>query len=156
MAPRTITDSPIGRKFACSLERLREPGGFLQLQQQRELVGRDRNKSIVCFQSIVPPVSKIGNRWSSSIPSLSCTWVERMRILKDRIRSTHIHDNNGMDDKHLFPTFDTGGTVDWKKTMDLLRSRPDQYPLLLELKENAEYKHPLETCTQIFDRLENL
>ncbi len=77
-------------------------------------------------------------------------------LMKDRIRSTHIHDNNGVDDKHLFPTFDSGGTVDWKKTMDLLRSRPDQYPLLLELKENPEYKHPLETCTQIFDRLENL
>jgi sugar phosphate isomerase/epimerase len=77
-------------------------------------------------------------------------------VMKDRIRSTHIHDNDGAKDAHLFPTVDTGGTVDWKKTMELLRSRPDQYPLLLELKENPEHKHPLETCTQIFDRLENL
>jgi sugar phosphate isomerase/epimerase len=77
-------------------------------------------------------------------------------MMKDRIRSTHIHDNNGTDDMHLFPTFDSGGTVDWKKTMELLRSRPDQYPLLLELKENPEYKHPFETCKEIFDRLEKL
>jgi sugar phosphate isomerase/epimerase len=77
-------------------------------------------------------------------------------LMKDRIRSTHIHDNNGAEDKHLFPTFDSGGTVDWKAAMGLLRSQPDQYPLMLELKESDDYKHPLETCTQIFDRLENL
>jgi hypothetical protein len=28
-----------------------------------------------------------------------------------------------------------GGTIDWKRTMELLRSRPGQYPLLLELRE---------------------
>ncbi len=76
--------------------------------------------------------------------------------MKERIRSTHIHDNDGVKDAHLFPTVDDGGSVDWKKAMELLRSRPDQYPLLLELKENPAHKHPLETCTQIFDRLENL
>ncbi|MGE5569144.1 MAG: sugar phosphate isomerase/epimerase family protein [Rhodospirillales bacterium] len=85
-----------------------------------------------------------------------CEGVETaFELMKDRIRSTHIHDNDGSNDAHLFPTVD-GGTVDWKKTMDLLRSRPDQYPLLLELKENPEHKNPLETCMQIFDRLENL
>src|SRR6202046_61165 len=38
-------------------------------------------------------------------------------LMKDRLRSTHIHDNNGEDDKHLFPFLSEGGTVDWKKTM---------------------------------------
>ena len=42
------------------------------------------------------------------------------------------------DDKHLFPLTGEGGTIDWKKTMDLLRTRADQYPLLLELKEAPE------------------
>ena len=40
--------------------------------------------------------------------------------------------------------------------MDLLRSRPDQYPLLLELREAPEFKHPYEACAEIFERLENL
>ena len=41
------------------------------------------------------------------------------------------------DDRHIFPLVGEGGTIDWRKTMELLRSRGDQYPLLLELKERA-------------------
>ena len=44
-------------------------------------------------------------------------------LMKERIRSTHVHDNNGKDDIHLFPLVAEGGTIDWKKTMELLRSR---------------------------------
>ena len=29
-------------------------------------------------------------------------------IMKDRIRSTHVHDNDGKDDKHLFPLLRRG------------------------------------------------
>ena len=76
-------------------------------------------------------------------------------IMKERIRSTHIHDNNGKDDKHLFPFLAEGGTVDWKRTMQLLGSRPSQYPLMLELKEVPEMEHPLDRVNEIFDRLED-
>ena len=77
-------------------------------------------------------------------------------IMKDRIRSTHIHDNDGTSDKHLFPLLSEGGTIDWKTTMSLLRSRPDQYPLLLELKEAPEFPQPLATVAEVFDRLESI
>jgi sugar phosphate isomerase/epimerase len=77
-------------------------------------------------------------------------------LMKTRIRSTHLHDNNGKEDKHLFPFTSEGGTIDWKKTAQLLASRPEQYPLLLELKEVADLQHPLESVRRIFDRLEEL
>ena len=77
-------------------------------------------------------------------------------LMKDKIRSTHVHDNNGRDDSHLFPLMSEGGTVDWKKTMSLLRSRGDQYPLLLELKDTPEFAQPLTAVNEAFDRLENL
>ena len=79
-------------------------------------------------------------------------------ILKSRIRSTHIHDNDGQEDGHLFPFFSDGGTIDWKSTMALLRSAPEQYPLLLELREFSEYPFPrsLEIVKQIFERLEEI
>src|SRR6266849_7951482 len=77
-------------------------------------------------------------------------------IMKERIRSTHVHDNNGEDDKHLFPLVAEGGTVDWKRTMALLRSRPDQYPLLLELREVEGMEHPLDAINEVFDKLEAL
>jgi sugar phosphate isomerase/epimerase len=75
-------------------------------------------------------------------------------IMKDRIRSTHIHDNDGKEDKHLFPFLANGGAVNWNKTMSLLRSRADQYPLLLELREVPEMAQPLVRANEVFDRLE--
>jgi sugar phosphate isomerase/epimerase len=75
-------------------------------------------------------------------------------VMKDRIRSTHIHDNDGKADQHLFPLRAEGGSIDWKKTMDLLRTRTDQYPLLLELKEAPEFS--LAMVVELFDRLEDL
>ena len=78
-------------------------------------------------------------------------------ILKDRIRSTHLHDNNGREDSHLWPFQSQGGTIDWTETMGLLRSLPEQYPLLLELRDYPEFPLPqsLELVKQIFEKLES-
>ena len=75
-------------------------------------------------------------------------------LMKERTRSTHVHDNNGTDDNHLFPLISEGGTIDWKKTMELLRSREDHYPLLLELREQPDVANPLASVKEAFDRLE--
>jgi len=77
-------------------------------------------------------------------------------LLKDRIRSTHVHDNDGKSDQHLFPLESNGGTVDWKNTMQLFRSSGDQFPLLLELKEKPEFPTPLETIQSVFEKLEEI
>jgi sugar phosphate isomerase/epimerase len=77
-------------------------------------------------------------------------------LMKERIRSTHVHDNDGKKDLHLFPLGSEGGTIDWKKTMRLLRTGADQFPLLLELKERPDLPNPLETVREIFERLEEL
>jgi sugar phosphate isomerase/epimerase len=77
-------------------------------------------------------------------------------LMKTRIRSTHIHDNDGKNDKHLFPFLAEGGTIDWKNAMSLLSSRPEQDPLLLELKEAAEFTRPIPRAVEIFDRLESV
>jgi sugar phosphate isomerase/epimerase len=75
-------------------------------------------------------------------------------LMQSKIRSTHVHDNNGKDDVHLFPLVADGGSIDWKQTMALLRTRADHMPLLLELKEKPEYSNPLESAVQVFERLE--
>lgn len=71
-------------------------------------------------------------------------------LMKERIRSTHLHDNDGREDQHLFPGL---GTIDWKRAMKLLRSRNGQYPLLLELKEPEGMAHPVAEAKAAFDRL---
>ncbi|HEY1493661.1 MAG TPA: sugar phosphate isomerase/epimerase family protein [Candidatus Solibacter sp.] len=75
-------------------------------------------------------------------------------MMKERIRSTHVHDNNGKDDIHLFPLVSEGGSIDWKKTMALLRSRASHFPLVLELKEKPEFPSALESARLVFERLE--
>lgn len=77
-------------------------------------------------------------------------------LMRTRIRSTHLHDNNGKEDKHLFPFVHSGGTIDWNKAVPMLAARPEQYPLLLELKEDPENAHPLEAIREIFERLDAL
>jgi sugar phosphate isomerase/epimerase len=77
-------------------------------------------------------------------------------IMRDRIRSTHVHDNNGVEDKHIWPIVGEGGTIDWSHAMQVLRSRGDQYPLMLELKEVPDRKHQIDDVPEIFDRLESL
>jgi sugar phosphate isomerase/epimerase len=71
-------------------------------------------------------------------------------VMKERIRSVHLHDNDGKSDLHLFPQ---QGTVPWAKTMKLLNSRPSQYPLVLELREPAGAEHPIEEAKRSLDEL---
>ena len=76
-------------------------------------------------------------------------------IMKDRIRSLHVHDNDAKEDKHLFPFLAKGGTIDWPRIMELFRPRATQFPLLLELKEAEEFGDGLDAATEVFERLEN-
>jgi sugar phosphate isomerase/epimerase len=75
-------------------------------------------------------------------------------IMRDRIRSTHLHDNDSVNDVHWFPFLKEGGTIDWVRLMELLKSRPGQYPLVLEVKEDNEMGPPLDAVNRIFERLE--
>ena len=63
---------------------------------------------------------------------------EGFAILKDHICSTHVHDNNKDKDSHLWPG---SGSIDWKQTMELLRTAPQKPPLLLEI-DGDEKKNP--------------
>jgi sugar phosphate isomerase/epimerase len=88
------------------------------------------------------------------------------RLLKSRIRSTHVHDNNGKDDSHLFPLAappdgpeedsEQRGTVDWARTMTAFRSLDAGCPLVLELKEVPQMASPLKSARECFEKLENI
>lgn len=75
--------------------------------------------------------------------------------MKDRIRATHVHGNDGDTDTHLFPYIAEQDTVDWAKTMQLLRSRENQYPLTLELREVEGMENPFARVREVFERLES-
>ena len=71
-------------------------------------------------------------------------------VLKDRIRSTHVHDNNKNHDAHLWPG---GGNIDWKEAMQLLRTAPHVPPVLLEI-ERVEGEKISEKMAEAFGKLE--
>jgi sugar phosphate isomerase/epimerase len=83
--------------------------------------------------------------------------VRSLEPLRDRVASTHIHDNHGDKDEHLAP-YD--GTIDWPEAMKLLRGLPAaDLPLTLELKEKTGPEAPsfgeqLHAAAKSLDRLE--
>lgn len=74
---------------------------------------------------------------------------EAFEILRNHIRSTHVHDNAKDKDSHLWPG---QGTIDWKQAIDLLRSAPQTPPMLLEIGEE-EKVNPLEKLPETFKKL---
>ena len=55
--------------------------------------------------------------------------------MQDKIRSTHLHDNHGMRDEHLWIG---EGTIDWDEAMGLLRTAPNTPALLLEITGESQ------------------
>jgi sugar phosphate isomerase/epimerase len=75
---------------------------------------------------------------------------QAFETLKSHIRSTHVHDNAKDKDSHLWPG---QGSIDWKQTMELLRSAPHTPPLLLEI-EGDEKLNPADKMSETFGKLE--
>jgi len=71
--------------------------------------------------------------------------------MQDKIRSTHLHDNHGERDEHLWIG---EGTIDWEDAMSLLRSAPHVPALLLEITGESQ-KEIAAGATEAFGRLES-
>jgi sugar phosphate isomerase/epimerase len=75
---------------------------------------------------------------------------QTFETLKDHIRSTHIHDNARGRDSHFWPG---KGSIDWKASMELLRSAPHTPPILLEI-EGEEKVNVVDAMSEAFRKLE--
>ena len=73
--------------------------------------------------------------------------------MRDLVVTTHLHDNHGERDEHLFPY---GGTIDWDATLRALRSSSEDLPLVLEIREQGANSQPLEKAKAAFARLERM
>jgi len=70
--------------------------------------------------------------------------------MKERIRSTHLHDNHGERDEHLWIG---EGTIDWSEAMALLRSAPHVPAMLLEITGDSQ-KEISQGASESFSKLE--
>jgi sugar phosphate isomerase/epimerase len=73
--------------------------------------------------------------------------------LKPLIRSSHIHDNNGQKDEHLWPG---DGTISWADTMQDLRGAPELSAAVLEITYQPEDspEHIASRAAETFKKLE--
>jgi sugar phosphate isomerase/epimerase len=79
--------------------------------------------------------------------------AEGFEKLGERVASTHVHDNRGVDDDHLFPE---QGTIDWAATLRAFTAAPPEVPLQFELRDYGDLARPLEKVQESFRRLEEL
>ena len=99
--------------------------------------------------------------WSDAWPQapLYTTLLDRsstfasFATLKDRIASTHIHDNAGEKDDHLMP-YDGG--IDWDKTIRDFRTVDGQFPVLFELSDHGPEKTGLARLREVMEKLERI
>jgi len=71
--------------------------------------------------------------------------------MRDRIVTTHIHDNHGEKDEHLLPY---EGSIDWDTALGAFASASERLPLVLELKEQAPGAPAFDEICSAFDKLE--
>jgi sugar phosphate isomerase/epimerase len=72
-------------------------------------------------------------------------------IMRERVVTTHIHDNHGEKDEHLLPR---EGTIDWDALLGMISSAPQELPIVLELKESAGSGPTLDQARAAFDKIE--
>lgn len=72
-------------------------------------------------------------------------------MMRDRVVTTHIHDNHGEKDEHLLPY---EGTIDWDAALALISGAPQPLPIVIELKEQAAGGPVLDQVRAAFDKIE--
>jgi sugar phosphate isomerase/epimerase len=71
--------------------------------------------------------------------------------MRDRVVTTHIHDNHGEKDEHLLPG---DGTIDWEEAYEALAAAPFDLPIVLELKEQTGAMPGVEQVEAAFSKIE--
>lgn len=71
--------------------------------------------------------------------------------MRERVVTTHIHDNHGDKDEHLLP-FD--GTIEWDAALRAFAAAPHSLPFVFEIKSQAGTGPSLDQIRAAFDKLE--
>jgi sugar phosphate isomerase/epimerase len=84
---------------------------------------------------------------------LSGSVTAAFEALQNLVLSTHVHDNQGERDDHLFP-FE--GTIPWPSTLRALAAGANHLPLQLELRDYGTFPRPLEKARETWAELEEM
>ncbi len=73
------------------------------------------------------------------------------QTLRERIASTHVHDNHREEDEHLMP-FD--GEIDWEQTIRDFRAVDGRFPILLELRNYGPERSNLARVREVMEKMD--
>jgi sugar phosphate isomerase/epimerase len=82
---------------------------------------------------------------------IECGVAAGFEAMRDRVVTTHIHDNHGEKDEHLLPG---DGVIDWEEAYGLFAAAPVELPMVLELKEQAGAMPGVEQVEAAFGKIE--
>jgi sugar phosphate isomerase/epimerase len=124
------------RSVAIALENT--PGEFASPASLRQFVAETRLRDLrLCFDS------GHAHLWEGVRPGFEA--------MRDLVVTTHLHDNAGQRDDHLFPY---QGGIDWDATVAALATTDQELPLTLEIRESPAEPKPLPLAVAAFERLE--
>jgi sugar phosphate isomerase/epimerase len=72
-------------------------------------------------------------------------------LMRERVVTTHLHDNHGEKDEHQLPY---QGTIDWDAALKILATAPQELPIVLELKEHGANLPTLPQIAAVFEKIE--
>ena len=75
-----------------------------------------------------------GFAWTWGTRNIEGGIAAAFESMRERVVTTHVHDNHGESDEHLMPY---EGKIDWDATLQLFAEAPHALPIVLELKEHA-------------------
>jgi len=79
--------------------------------------------------------------------------TDAFEALKDRIASTHVHDNGKEKDDHLLP-FE--GNIEWEELVRGFRSVDGQFPILFEVRNEGPEKPVLPRLREVMEKMEEI
>jgi len=83
------------------------------------------------------------------------TAADEFDKMRDRIRHTHIHGNDGVADSHLYP-LSAGDTCPWPALVQRFRAAGTRFAWNLEVKEQPGVAQPLDRVQEVFERLQEV
>ncbi len=77
--------------------------------------------------------------------------LETWEKMEPYVRSTHLHDNNGLKDDHLLPG---EGSIDWTALGGAMRKASHDFPWMLEIHDPCSVEDPVTHSWDLFQRWE--
>jgi len=84
---------------------------------------------------------------------MTCGVQPAFQTLKERVVSSHVHDNRHEKDDHLLP-FD--GEIDWEQTIRSFRAAGAQFPLLFEIHHYGAEVTNFARLREAMERIESI